>query len=332
MIKKYPAPHIHKEMNITQIYPRVLISLIPCAVAAVYYYGVRALLLIAVGMASFLIFDYLFIQFVRRETYVFDVSGLVSGAIFALILPSDIPVLYLIAGTFFGSFIVKQCFGGVGGNLLNPALAARAFLSIAFPVVDTYYAQPVVARLSTATLLYGPVDAISSATPWTSQAVNAFELFSGRYPGAIGTTCAIAILIGGAYLLRYGIIRLHAPMAYLFVLCGGYWLVNGLNASPYGMFYWIFTGGILFAAIFVMGDYTTTPTTKYGRLLFGAGAAILTLATRYFGNPSYSVGFSILAMNAVTPVLDLYVRPRIFGLTRWFSKIRPVDVNEEELP
>jgi len=319
MIRKYPAPHIHKEMNVGLIYPRVLIALLPCAAAAVYYYGIRALLLLMTAMASYVISDYLFIQFVRHETYVWDASGLVSGAILALILPPTVPILYLVVGVFFASVVVKQCFGGVGCNIFNPALAGRAFLSIAFPAIDSAYVQPIVSRWSPGTLLYGPIDMVSSATPWISQKERVFELLSGRYPGTVGTTCAAAIIIGCIYLAVHGILRPQAPLAYLAVLCAGYWVISGTQASLFGMFYWIFTGGILFAAVFVMGDYSTTPTTNYGRILFGAGAAVLTLLIRNMGNPSYAVGFSVLAMNAAVPILDLYIRPKIYGMPSWFS-------------
>jgi len=326
MIKKYHAQHIHKEMNIALIYPHVLIALLPCAAAAVYYYGILAIMFLFVGMTAYSLFDYLFSQYVRREKYVWDASGLVSGAIFALILPPTVPLLYLIIGVFFASVVVKQCFGGLGSNLFNPAIAARAFLSIAFPSIDEAYTEPIVSRWSVTSLLYGPVDTVSSATPWISQKEHVFELLSGRYPGAIGTTCAIAIIICGVYLVRYGILRVEAPLSYLLVLSLGYWLGKGSQATVFGMFYWIFTGGILFAAVYAMGDYSTTPTTKYGRLIFGAGAAILTLLIRDFGNPNYAVGFAVLAMNITVPILDLYIRPRIYSMPSWFSGRKKADV------
>lgn len=326
MIKKYPAPHIHKEMNINLIYPHVLIALLPCAAAAVYYYGIRALMLLLVGMTSYVLSDYLFCQFVRREKYVWDASGLVSGAILALILPPAIPLLYLIIGVFFASIVIKQCFGGLGSNLFNPAIAARAFLSIAFPSIDAAYTEPIISRWSATSLIYGPIDTVSSATPWISQKEHVFELLSGRYPGAIGTTCAVAIIIGGIYLVRHGILRVEAPLTYLLVLILGYWLGKGSQATLFEMFYWIFTGGILFAAVYAMGDYSTTPTTKYGRLIFGAGAAVLTLFIREFGNSSYAVGFAVLAMNAAVPILDMYIRPRIYSMPSWFSGKKKADM------
>lgn len=319
MIKKYPAPHIRKDMNISMIYPHVLIALLPCAAASVYYYGLRALVLLITGMAAYALSDYLYIRFVSRQAYVWEASGLVSGAILAMLLPPSVPVWILLAGVLFASIIVKQLFGGLGSNLFNPALAARAFLSIAFPSFDAAYSPPLVSRLSLQTLLTGPADAVSSATPLMTQSERFFELLSGRYPGAIGTTCAIAVLIGGAYLVRQGILRLQAPLMYIFILCLGYWVIGEADPNFYGMFYLIFTGGVLFAAVFAMGDYSTTPTTHAGRLIFGAGAAVLTLLIRDLGNASYAVGFSVLAMNAATPILDLYIRPRVYGMPGWFS-------------
>lgn len=331
MIKKYPAPHIHKEMNISLIYPHVLIALLPCAVAAVYYYGIRSLMLLLLGMTSFVFFDYLFIRFVRRQPYIWEASGLVSGAVFALILPPSVPIWALITGVFFASVVVKQCFGGLGCNLFNPALAARAFLSISFPVLDAAYTEPLLSRGSVQSLLYGPVDAVSTATPWVSQKEQVFELLSGRYAGAIGTTCAVAIIIGGIYLVRLGMLRIEAPLSYLIVLSLGYWLGSAGDATLFRMFYSLFTGGVLFAAVYAMGDFSTTPSTQSGRFLFGAGVGILTLLIRTFGNANYAVGFAVLAMNAASPVLDLYIRPRIYGTTNWYSgKKKVADIHPEK--
>lgn len=163
----------------------------------------------------------------------------------------------------------------------------------------------------------GAADAVSSATPAAVKSgVLLFDLFSGRYPGAIGETCAIAILLGGVYLFRIGILRFGAPFTYLILLAAGTWLFDGIFAVP-GV---LLTGGVLFGAVFAMGDYTTTPISGSGRVVFGAGAAILTLVMRQFGNTSYAVGFSILAMNTLTPILDFYIRPRVFSMPNWFSK------------
>lgn len=316
-MKKYPAPHIKREMNVALIYPNVLVALLPAAVAAVYYYGIRALMILLTGMFFMSAGEFVFVRYLRKQKYVWDASSLVSGAIFALILPPTVPLWLVILGALFASVVVKQCFGGLGCNLLNPALAATAFLSVAFPSFMSVYAEPLTSRWTIASLFSGAADAVSSATPAAAKSgVLLFDLFSGRYPGAIGETCAIAILIGGAYLLWLGILRFGAPLTYLILLAAGTWAFDGIPAVP-GV---LLTGGVLFGAVFAMGDYTTTPISGSGRVIFGAGAAMLTLIIRQFGNPSYAVGFSILAMNTLTPILDFYIRPRVFSMPNWFSK------------
>lgn len=321
MIKKYPAPHIRKEMNGALIFPHVLIALAPCGVAAIYYYGIRALILLLFGMVTFTISDYLFVRYVRKETYVWEASSLVSGAILTLILPPTISIWTLLLGVVFASVIIKQCFGGLGCNLFNPALAASAFLHVAFPSLVSTYAEPISSRWSSLSLLTGPVDAVSSATPSMAGGDTAlFELLSGRYAGVMGETCALLIVLGGIYLVWQGILRLHAPAAYILVLSVGYWIASGFHAAPQGMWVSLITGGILFGAVFTMGDYTTTPISQTGRVIFGAGAGLLTLLIQHYGNASFAVGFSILAMNAVTPILDLYIRPRAFSKTQWFLR------------
>lgn len=316
-MKKYPAPHIRKEMNVALIYPNVLVALLPPAAAAVYYYGIRAFVILLTAMFFTSAGEFVFIRYMRKQKYVWDGSALVSGAIFALILPPTVPLWLVILGALFASIIVKQCFGGLGSNLFNPALAACAFLSLAFPSYMSVYSSPLSSRLSVASLFSGAADAVSSATPAAAKSgILLFDLFSGRYPGAIGETCAIAILLGGAYLLWLGILRYGAPLTYLILLSAGTWALDGISAVP-GV---LLTGGVLFGAVYAMGDYTTTPISGSGRVAFGAGAAILTLFMREAGITSFAVGFSILAMNTLTPILDFYIRPRVFSMTNWFSK------------
>ncbi len=304
-------------MNVALIYPNVLVALLPAAAAAVYYYGIRALLILLTAMLFTSAGEFVFIRYMRKQRFVWDASALVSGAIFALILPPTVPLWLVILGALFASVVVRQCFGGLGCNLFNPALAACAFLSLAFPSYMSVYESPLTSRWSVSSLFTGAADAVSSATPAAAKTgMLLFDLFSGRYPGAIGETCAIAILLGGAYLLWLGILRYGAPLTYLLLLAAGTWLIEGPSAVPA----FLLTGGVLFGAVFSMGDYTTTPISGSGRVIFGAGAAMLTLIMRQFGNTSYAVGFSILVMNTLTPILDFYIRPRVFSMPNWFSK------------
>ncbi len=320
MMKKYPAPHIRGKMNGTLIPLYSLIALLPCEIAAVYYYGVRAIIILLLSMTMFALSDYLYARYIRRDEADWDTSSLVNGAILALILPPTVSIWILLAGVLFGSVIVRQWFGGLGCSLFHPALAARAFLSIAFPALVSTYAEPITSRWTAISLWNGPVDTISSATPSSGSGTALFELFSGRYSGALGETCAIAIVMGGVFLITSGILRLHAPTAYLLVITIGYILSAGSGSSVQGGLKALITGGVLFGAVFVMGDTATTPTSQTGRVIFGAGAGCLTLLIQHFGNEAYAVGFAILAMNAVTPILDLYIRPRVFSKPDWYAR------------
>jgi electron transport complex protein RnfD len=256
--------------------------------------------------------DYTFVQIVRKEKYVWEGSPLVSGAILAMFLPPNTPIWMLILGVFFSCILTKQCFGGLGSNLFNPALAAKAFLTLMFPQTMSSFSDPILSRWQFDSLLYGP----SSETSLTQlpSTTGLFEFMSGRYAGNIGTTCTIAILLGAVYLILIGLMRIQAPLTYLGVLCGGYFLLNDpAFFSVEGMLRMLLTDGFLFVAVFAMSDYSTTPTTSVGRLIFGAGSGFLTILLLGLGNPLHAVVFPVLFMNATTPILDLYFRPRLFA-------------------
>jgi len=303
-------------MNIALIYPNVLIGLSPMAVAAIYYHGIRALvlLLLSVLFAGFL--DFLFVTMIRKERYVWEASSFVSGVIFALLLPPDTPIWIMLIGVFFSVIVMKQCFGGLGSNLFNPALAGKAFLLLLFPHAMTTYSEPIVHRLQIDSLFYGTIMSPSYQS-FDMSGVPILECLSGRYPGALGTTCLLAVLIGGGYLLLVGIIRPHAPVAFLSAVFLLYFVVfYPVSGSVSGLPQIVFQDGLLFAAIFATGDYSTTPVTGLGRVIFGAGAGILAMLLMRFGNPIFSVVFPILAMNLLTPVIDLMVQQKVFGEPR----------------
>lgn len=311
-MKKQAAPHIRTSLNISLIYPNALIALIPCFLASAFYYGVRAVILILLSMFLSAVCDYTFVQIIRKEKYIWEGSPLVSGAVLAMLLPPDTPIWMLILSVFFSCTVVKQCFGGLGSNLFNPALATKAFLTLVFPQTMLSFSDPILSRWQLDSLLFGPP---AGNTPTQISSVTGlFELFSGRYAGNIGTTCALAILLGAVYLILIGLTRIQAPLTYLAVLCGGYFLLTDPTLfSAEGVIRLLLTDGVLFVAVFAMSDYSTTPTTSVGRFLFGAGSGLLTLLLIRFGNPVFAVVFPVLFMNAATPVLDLYIRPRIFA-------------------
>lgn len=320
-MKKQVAPHIHTSLNISMIYPNALIALIPCFLASAFYHGIRAVVLILLAMLLSALCDYTFVQIVRKERYVWEGSPLVSGAILAMLLPPDTPIWMLMIGVFFSCTVVKQCFGGLGSNLFNPALATKAFLTLMFPAMMSSFSDPIASRWQLSSLLFGA--SMASTPNQISSEVGLFELFSGRYAGSIGTTCAIAILLGAVYLILTGLSRIQASLSYVLVLCGGYFLLTDPNlVSVEGMLRLLLTDGFLFVAVFAMSDYSTTPTTSFGRVLFGVGSGIFTILLVRFGNPMFAAVFPVLFMNAATPVIDLYIRPKIFGNSRRFSAKR----------
>jgi electron transport complex protein RnfD len=306
----------------------VTIALLPCCVAAGFFFGILALILLLLGMILFTLSDYLFSKYVRKETNPFDLSSLVSGAVLALLLPPTVSVWTLAAGVLFASIIIKQCFGGVGTNLFNPAMAGRAFLFIAFPFQTSVYIQPMTERWSVNTVLSGPIHIASEVSPMVGEkTVGVLEILSGSFSGAMGTTGVLFALLGGVYLLYKGILKIHAPIACIVTILVGYWLFFAGSASVKGLAILIFTGGVVFCAVFSLGDYSTIPTSRTGRIIFGTGTGLLMLLLTAFGEPAYCIVFSVLLMNVVTPILEFYIRPRIFAEKDWFS----VDANVPKL-
>ncbi len=310
------APHIRRKQNAPQIYADVVIALLPCCVAAIYAYGVRAAILLLWGAFLHLLADYVFSRFVRRDQVYLDLSGLISGLILVLLLPPTVSLWAVAAGVLFSSVVVKQFFGGVGSNLFNPALAGRAFLAVAFTETTGTLIHPLEGHGNLMTLLTGPHDAVSAAIGDS----DLLTVLSGLFPGAMGTTGAVFAAAGGLYLMFRGILKLHAPFAYLITLIAGYWIFFFDGASVTGMFRLLMTSGAVFCAAFALGDFSTVPTSGSGRIAFGIGTGIWTLILLASGQKTLAIVFSVLLMNAVTPILEFYIRPRIFGSPPWYSR------------
>jgi electron transport complex protein RnfD len=318
MNKKF-APHIHCDRSAPLIYLDVLIALLPCCAAAVYYYGIRALILLLWGATLFVFSDHFFSKWFRQDISNFDVSSIVSGTILVLLLPPTVSIWTLSAGVLFSSIIVKQVFGGPGTNILNPAIAGRAFLAIAFSAQTSVYATPITERLAGESLITGSVDAVGAASfLGKSISYSLLEILSGAVPGAMGITGAIFAIMGGVYLLIRGLLKIHAPIAFLLTIIAGYWLFFIGRSSLPGLAALLLMSGVSFCAVFSLGDYSTTPTSKAGRVIFGIGAGILALLFFSFGNALFAIIFPILIMNAATPILEFYIRPRIFAKKPWY--------------
>ncbi len=297
------SPHIHSGRSTSGIMRDVIIALLPAAIAGTVIFGLRSLAVILVCVASCVLSEFIFNIIVKKEQTVGDLSAAVTGLLLALNLPANVPLWQAVIGSVFAIIVVKCLFGGIGKNLVNPAITARVFMIISFGAI----AAPAFPKSA--------VDTVSGATPLAEIAEGRIpslvDLFFGRYGGAIGETCSLALLIGGAYLLVRNVISWHIPVAFiggtyiLSFLFGGFDAVSSLAM--------ILSGGLILGAIFMATDYVTSPSTAWGKVIFGLGAALITVAIRFWGNYPEGVSFAILLMNIITPYIDMWTPRKLFG-------------------
>ncbi len=296
------SPHIHSGKSTAGIMRDVLIALAPATVAGTVIFGLRSLLVIAVCVASCVLAEALFNVIVKKDQTVGDLSAAVTGLLLALNLPATVPLWQCVIGSLFAIVIVKCLFGGIGKNPVNPAITARVFMLVSFTSL-TVQAFPTI------------VDTVAGATPLPSIAdgnvPSLSDLFFGLTGGAIGETCALALLIGFIYLVARRIITWHIPVSFVgsvFLLsffAEGFDFMKALAL--------ILSGGLLLGAIFMATDYVTSPATAKGKLIFGIGAGLLTFLIRYFGVYPEGVSFAILFMNILTPYIDTLTAHKVFG-------------------
>lgn len=308
------APHIRRGRTTSAIMLDVLIALVPSAIAAVYVFGTRALLLLTVTMAAAAVAQWLCLMV--RKGGEFDGSALVTGALLALSLPVGTPLWAAAAAAVFAIAVVKEAFGGIGHNLFNPAMAARGLLLVAFPTLLSGYARP---------------DAVSSATPLSGIGTPGgpaewLPMLVGTENGSMGETSVLLLLVGGVYLYLRGAIRLRVPMTCLGVFAAVTWVFGG----DYGLFTGnvvasLLSGGLMLGAFYMVTDFTTKPTTFLGELLFAGGVGALTAVLRIWGPYPEGVCFAILLMNLTVPLLEYLTRPRVYGLKSLLFGIRPVE-------
>jgi len=294
------SPHIKEKRDVRQIMLYVIIALIPSALAGIYFFGIRALTIILTCIASCVFSEFVIRKLLKREFSLYNLSAVVTGLIAALIIPSTTPIWMTIIACVFAIVIVKEFFGGLGKNIFNPAACVRVFLMSAWPSFMNSYVKP------DNFFSWHSVDSVTSATPLTVT-YSLANVFWGKIPGSIGETSAFAILIGGFFLLAMRVIRWEIPVSFIvssFILAA----ISGENTL-----YYIFSGGLLFGAFFMATDYVTTPNTLKGRTIFGVGLAILTFVIRKYGSLPEGVAYSILIMNAITPLIDGVLKPRVFG-------------------
>ena len=296
------SPHIHSGKSTTSIMRNVLIALLPATVAGVVIFGWRSLLVIAVCVASCVLFEFLYNLISKKEQTIGDLSATVTGLLLALNLPANIPIWQCVIGSLFAIVLVKCLFGGIGCNLVNPAITARVFMLVSFGSMAVQ-AMPTI------------VDTVSGATPLAQIAEGGapklLDLFLGTTGGAIGETCALALLIGFVYLLIRRVISWHLPVTFVGTVFVLSFMMEGFDAAK--ALALILSGGLLIGAIFMATDYVTSPSTAWGKVVFGLGAGLLTFMIRYYGVYPEGVSFAILFMNILTPYIDKLTARKIFG-------------------
>ena len=300
-----PSPHLRGGDTTQKIMGDVLIALIPAAIASVVIFGFRALMVLAVTVISCVLSEYLSRKIMKRDNTIPDLSAVVTGVLLALNLPVSIHPLIAAFGGVVAIVVVKQMFGGIGMNFVNPALTARIVLMSSFPTQMSTWSEPFY-------YLKGSADAITTASPLNMMA-NGGELpslsalFLGFLAGCLGETCAVALLLGGVYLALRRVIRIEIPLCFIGTVFVFSWIL-GQNPVEH-----ILTGGLLLGAIFMATDYTTSPITFSGRIIFGIGCGLLTVLIRVFGSLPEGVSFSIILMNILVPHIERLTRPKPFG-------------------
>ncbi len=296
------SPHMHSEMSTQRIMLDVLIALLPAAVMSVVIFGARAAAVIGVCVGCCVLFEYIWFKIFKVENAsVGDLSAAVTGVLLAFNLPSTIPLWQAAVGSLVAVIVVKQLFGGLGRNFVNPALIGRVVMSLSFTGAMTNYGVP---RLLTS-------DVVSSATPLQTIAeggsVGMKSLLLGFHSGVLGETCALALIAGGVYLVARGVIRPIIPLSFVATVFVGTAL---FGAQPLES---ILSGGLLLGAIFMATDYVTSPYTGRGQLIFGVGCGVLTVLIRLWANSAEGVSYAILLMNLLVPYINDLTRRKPFG-------------------
>ena len=310
-------PQVRTNVDTGVLMRRVILALLPAAAVGVFQFGLRALLMLAVSTASAVFFEWAYRRLLKKSPTIGDCSAAVTGLMLGMSMPPTAPLWLPVIGSFFGIVVVKQLYGGIGKNFLNPALAARAFLLASYAMALGQFAVP--------RALNGVVDGISAATPlsylYSGEAMPAYytyqSLLLGGRPGALGEVSALALLIGGVYLIVRKVISWRIPVSFIGTVA---LLTLAFGHEGYGhvefMLYNLCSGALFLAAFFMATDYATSPVTLNGQLLYGVGCGVLTVLIRYFGGYPEGVTYAILLMNLCTWAIDKAFRRHQFGVSK----------------
>ncbi|MBQ2661500.1 MAG: RnfABCDGE type electron transport complex subunit D [Clostridia bacterium] len=295
-------PHIRTNKDTKRIMLDVIIALLPTTLAGIYFFGYRAAIVLAVACVTAVLAEFIWQKLAHQPVRTGDLSALVTGLILGLNLPPTAPWWLACIGSIIAIILVKQLFGGIGHNFMNPAMAARGVLIVSWPALMTAYTLPSV---------FPALDAVTSATILSDAQVAAnytyMDMFLGNIPGSIGEVSKAAILLGLLYMLIRGVVSWRIPVVFMGVFAALSAIFTGDALSA------CLTGGVLFGAVFMATDYTTSPMSRLGQFIYAAGCGLMVALIRNFGAYPEGVTFAILLMNIVTPLLDKYIKPRIYG-------------------
>ncbi len=301
LMKVSSNPHIRSKVSTSKIMLAVIIALLPTTIFGVWNFGIHALLLVLVTVASTVVTEALYEVIMKKKLTIADFSAVVTGVLLALNLPPNAPLWIGVMGGVFAILVVKMLFGGLGQNFMNPALAARCFLLISFPVIMTDFT----------------CDAYTGATPLAAlkagESVNVFDMVIGRTAGTIGETSMIAIVFGACILILMGIIDLRIPGSYIVTFVVFITLFGGHGFDPYFISAHLAGGGLMLGAFFMATDYVTRPVTKMGQIVFGILLGILTGIFRIFGAGAEGVSYAIIIGNLLVPLIEKVTYPKAFG-------------------
>lgn len=301
------SPHIRGNFRTNRIMLDVMLALLPALAVGVWQFGLRAAMVTLVSVASAVFAEWAYHMVTRTRNTVADRSAMVTGLLFAMTLPHTVPYWQVVVGNLFAIVVVKALCGGLGQNIFNPALAARAFVMLLNPAGLT---------------IYRDVDGVASATPLHHMVMLTLpeesipEMFLGNCLGSIGEISSLALLLGGAYLVYRKVISIRIPAAYLASVAVLTLIFPQTGTAGSWMLYSLFSGGLMLGSIYMATDYATSPVTAVGQILYGIGCGILTVVLRYYGIYPEGVTYAILLMNAVVWTLDRYTLPRRFGVKK----------------
>ena len=316
-------PHIRSNETTQTIMRDVIVAMLPALVFACVRFGARALALTAVSVVACVFWEWLYRKLMKKHQTVGDLSAAVTGMLLAFVSPVTMPYWMAVVGAFFAIIIVKQLFGGIGKNFVNPALAGRAFLVGSYAGVMTTWIDPAAGK---APLMGSVADIVTAATPMAylkvgdmaglAEKYEVMDLFVGNCGGSMGEVSALALLVGGAYLIYRKVIGWQIPVAYIGTVAVLSFLFPKTGSGIEFMLYSVFGGGLFLGAIFMATDYVTSPVTKKGQLVFGIGCGLFTVLIRYFGSYNEGVCYSIMVMNLLVPLIEKYTKPTRFGVVK----------------